>query len=280
MQYQSAVTPEVALRLLRDAGGDAKVVSGGTNVVPNLRERIIQPKLLIDINRIPSFRGISAKIDSIQLKPNCTISDLIRSPELTDGASLLPLAAEWFGGPSIRNRATIAGNIVDASPAADITVPLLALDAEIEVSRSDQAPRLIPIRQFLIGPHQTRLLPDELVTAIRIQRFRGARVAYYKYARRDSLAISIVSLAVLVELSGSVCRRARIAVGAASPVPYRAIQAEEALQGEQFSATNISQAARLAREEARPISDIRGSAAYRLELVEVLLRRLLEQLAG
>lgn len=280
MQYESAGTPEAALRLLREAGSDAKVVSGGTNVVPNLRDRVIQPRLLVDINRIPSFRGIDAGIDCLQLKPNCTISDLLRRPELTDGARLLPLAGEWFAGPSIRNRATIAGNLVDASPAADLTVPLLALEAEIEVSRSEQTPRLVPIRQFLTGPHQTSLLPDELVTAIRIQRFKGARVAYYKHARRDSLAISIVSLAVLVELTGGVCRRARIAVGAAAPVPYRAIHAEEALQGEELSATTISRAARLAREEARPISDIRGSAAYRMELVEVLLNRLLEQLAG
>jgi CO/xanthine dehydrogenase FAD-binding subunit len=280
MQYEAARTPEIALSLLRDAGSDAHVIAGGTNMLPNLRDRVIQPRLLIDISRIPQFREMACGSNLIRLGPNCTMSDLLSSPDLIEGARLIPYAAAWFAGPSVRNRATIAGNVVDASPAADITVPLLALDAEVEISGQDHVTRLVPIQEFVIGPHRTTLAPSELVTAIIIRRYHDARVAYYKLARRDSLAISIVSLAILVQLSGSICRLVRIAVGAASPVPFRAIRAEETLQGQVLSPENIARAAQFARDEAQPITDIRGTSSYRMEMIEVLIKRLFEEIRG
>jgi carbon-monoxide dehydrogenase medium subunit len=120
----------------------------------------------------------------------------------------------------------------------------------------------------------------ELVTSIDIRRHHGARWAYYKLARRDSLAISIVSLAIMVQLSESRCSLARIAVGAASPVPFRAILAEQFLQGQILSAATIARAAHIAANEAQPISDIRGTACYRKAMIEVLFTKLFDEIQG
>jgi carbon-monoxide dehydrogenase medium subunit len=180
----------------------------------------------------------------------------------------------------VRNRATVAGNLVDASPAADTAPPLLALSAAVQLA-SRNGSRWVPLEDFLVGVRQTLRQPDELLVAVGWQTpARGSASAYSKFGLRRADAISVLSAAVLVEGDESgLCRQARIALGAVAPRPFRAHSAEDCLAGQALTQAAIAEAAHLAAEAAQPIDDIRGSATYRRRIVEVTVRRLLTQAA-
>jgi CO/xanthine dehydrogenase FAD-binding subunit len=263
---------------------DVMPIAGGTNVIVDLRAGKHYPLALVDITRLAGLRGIRREDDHLIIGGGTTISDLLRDPLIAGHAPTLAQAAAVFANPLIRNRATVGGNLADASPAADTAPPLLALGAEVELtSRSSPkggkgAARWVPLADFFVGARATVRRPDELLTAIR-WRVPPARTksAFYKVGLRKADAISVLSAAVTVEFDGAEhCTAARIALGAVAPCPIRATAAEELLTGEQLTAAVIAEAARLAGEATRPISDIRGSASYRRRVTEVVVRRLLE----
>jgi CO/xanthine dehydrogenase FAD-binding subunit len=205
-----------------------------------------------------------------------TIAELLTDPLITQFGAPLQQAAAVLGSPLVRNRATLAGNLVDASPAADTAPPLLALRAEVELM-SQTVSRRIPLDDFLVGPNQTVLRPQDLVVAIHWPA-PGPRMVglFTKIGLRKALACSVVSAAVVVEAEpGGRCANARIALGAVAPRPIRAREAEELLQGRTLTPEAIAEAARVASELSRPIDDVRGTSAYRKRMVEVLVRRLL-----
>ncbi len=183
-----------------------------------------------------------------------------------------------LASPLVRNRATLAGNLVDGSPAADTVPPLLALDAEVEL-RSRGGTRWLPLDDFLLGVRRTARRPDELLTAVRWSvPAPDSRTAFYKIGLRKADAISVVSVAVLVEQDdGGDCVKARIALGSVAPRVIRAREAEDALVGHPLTDEAIAEAARLAAEAANPIDDVRASAAYRKQVAGTLVRRLLVQ---
>jgi len=186
-------------------------------------------------------------------------------------------AARVFANPLIRNRATVGGNLSDASPAADSAPPLLIADAEVELM-SQAGSRRVPLAEFFIGVRKTQLKPGELIKTVYFPiASPQCKFGYYKLGLRKADAISVVSVAVMLEGQKGRCTRARIALGSVAPVPTRALAAEEALRNQPIGDALLSEAARLAAESASPISDLRSSADYRRRMVAVLVRRLLDQ---
>jgi carbon-monoxide dehydrogenase medium subunit len=264
-----------ALAMLAEDG--AMPIAGGTNVVVDLRSGKHQPRTLIDITRLPELRGIQRVNGHLVIGGGTTISDLLHDPLIAQHAPALREAAQVFANPLIRNRATVAGNLVDASPAADTAPPLLALGAEVELS-SRAGARCVPLADFMVGVRKTVRKPDELLTAVRcpLASAFGRSSHFYKLGLRKADAISVLSVAVAVNWDAAGrCTEARIALGALAARPLRATAAEQALLGQALTSALVAEAARLAGEATRPIDDIRGTAAYRREVTEVIVRRLL-----
>ncbi len=261
-------------------GGNAMPIAGGTNVVVDLRAGKHHPAALVDVTRLAGLRGIRRDDGHLVIGGGTTISDLLHDPLIAQHAPALREAAAVFANPLIRNRATVAGNLVDASPAADTAPPLLALDAEVELS-SQGGTRRVPLADFLVGVRKTVRRPDELLTAVHIPLPTGGSRAshFHKLGLRRADAISVLSAAAVVtwDAAGR-CTAARIALGALAPRPLRATAAEALLLGQALTPALVAEAARLAGEATQPIDDIRGTAAYRREVAEVIVRRLLEQM--
>ena len=265
-----------ALEMLAD-GREAMPIAGGTNVVVALREGMHWGRALVDVSGLDELRGIRREGDEIVVRGGTTLASVLASELVAEFGHPLHQAARVFANPLVRNRATIAGNLVDASPAADTAPALLALDADVELA-SASGSRRIPLDEFFVGPNQTVCRRDELLVAVRWPVPPGlSAAAFHKLALRKGTACSALSVAVMIEEDeGEVVARARIALGAAAPRPVRAHDAEEALVDERLTAARIHAAAQLASEAASPIDDVRSSGDYRRRMVKVITRRLLE----
>lgn len=255
----------------------AQPLAGGTCLLVDARARKLRRGTLVDLSRIAELRGIDRDGDALVLGGATTIAELLDSPLVAEGAPILTAACLKFAAPLVRNRATIGGNLVHASPAADTSPPLLVLEATVEL-QAHGATRSVPIAEFFVGPCCSDRRPGELLVSVRIP-IRGVApaFAYEKVRLRKADAISVVSAAALVD---PIDGRVRLALGAVAPTPIRACSAEEILAKEGLTAAAIAKAARAAAEGTRPIGDIRGSADYRRREVEVLVRRCLTRLRG
>lgn len=254
------------------------VLAGGTDFYPARVGRPVTEDVL-DIAGIAALRGISGTDEGWRLGATTTWSELVEAglPPLFDG---LKQAAREVGGRQIQNAGTIAGNICNASPAADGVPALLALDAEVEVA-SRNGTRRLPLGTFITGVRRTALLPGELVTALHVPRPRhDARSAFLKLGARRYLVISIAMASVVVEVSNRTVASARIAVGACSPVAQRLADLERALVGVPADARLGERVEPGHLAPLSPIDDVRGSAGYRNDVALVLLRRLLSTFAA
>jgi CO/xanthine dehydrogenase FAD-binding subunit len=254
------------------------VLAGGTDFYPARVGRAIDEDVL-DIGGIAVLRGISADAAGWRLGATTTWSELLETdlPPLFDG---LKQAAREVGGRQIQNAGTLAGNLCNASPAADGVPCLLALDAEIEIA-GPAGRRLLPLRQFITGVRRTALTQDELVVAIHVPRpGNQARSAFLKLGTRRYLVISIAMAAATVEIADGRVASARIAVGACSPVAERLTDLEAALAGAPFDARLADRVEVAHLAPLSPIDDVRGSAAYRGDATVTVLRRLLRGLAS
>jgi CO/xanthine dehydrogenase FAD-binding subunit len=256
-------------------------IAGGTNLVVDLRSNKRTPARLVNIGPLDELRHLYSKNGVIVIGGGCTLSQVLRSPEIQESALVLCEAARHFANPLIRNRATLGGNLVDASPAADTAPPLLVLDAEVLLTSSIGC-RVIPINKFFTGVRKTCLGPGELLTEVRWHRPDSqAKFAFYKLGLRQADAISVVSVAVNITISEKGdCHFARIALGSVAPIPKRAYRAEEYLVGRVLDLSTAEEAGRIAADEVSPISDLRASAEYRKKIVKVLVHRLLLKVAG
>jgi CO/xanthine dehydrogenase FAD-binding subunit len=269
-----------ALGWMGELSPQAKPLAGGTNIVVELRDGHHSGKTLVDLTHVHELRGIEQQNGHIVIGGGTTITELLAHPLIAEYASPLRESAAVFANPLVRNRATVAGNLADGSPAADTAPPLLALGAELELVSQNGA-RRVKLEDFLVGVRKTLLRPDELVRSIRWARpSRRSAGAFYKLGLRKADAISVLSVAVMLEYDqAGACSLVRIALGAVAPRPMLAHEAEQLLTGRVPTPELIHEAALLAAEAARPISDIRGSAAYRTRALAVTVRRLLERSA-
>ena len=256
-------------------------LAGGTNLVVDMRSGRCSPAVLVNINDLPELHQIKLVGEKLKIGGTVTIAELQTNPLVKKVCPILTEAANSFANPLVRNRATVGGNLVDASPAADTAPPLLVLDAEVELIGLAGSRRL-PLKDFFIGARKTVIQPGELLAAVYLHAARPTVAsAYYKIGLRKADAIAVVSAAVLVgKEAGQACTKVRIALGSVAPLPMRAFKAEAALEGSLLSQAAIQQAGAIAAGEASPISDLRASAEYRRRMVEVVVCRLLKQIAA
>ncbi|WP_378945827.1 FAD binding domain-containing protein [Mesorhizobium sp. ANAO-SY3R2] len=275
-RYAKPETLDEALALLGD--GAWRIVAGATDFYPALGNRPLRDDVL-DINAIGELRGITQTETHFVLGARTTWTDVVRA-ELPSAFDVVKQAAREVGSVQIQNVATVAGNLCNASPAADGVPALLVLDAEVEL-RSQNGTRFLKLGEFIVGNRRTTRRPDELMTAVRIPKTLSAgRSAFVKLGARRYLVISIAMAAarLVLSLDGRIAEAA-IAVGACSPVARRLGGLEAALAGQRPD--DIGQIVRdTAFEELSPIDDIRGSAAYRHEAAREIVARAMLQAAG
>lgn len=269
-----------ALQVLAQ-GGNIVPVAGGTNVLVYMKRAPLVADCVVDLSRIDALERIVEDADTVRLGANVTFARLLEwQPGGVIEALMRPMCI-GFAGPLIRNRATVGGNICDASPAADVSPVLLALDASVDLESAAGGTRTLPLTGFFHGVRKTARRSDELLTGVRFARPAAhARGFYYKLGKRRADAISLVSVAMQVCLAGNRVDMARIALGAVAPVAMRATAAEAVLHGERLNERTIAAAAAAAAGESRPIDDFRAGGAYRRQMVEVLVARGLNAIAA
>jgi carbon-monoxide dehydrogenase medium subunit len=276
--YLQPQSLDEALALLAKHAAQARIVAGGTDVVVELSRGIRPTETLIDITAVPGLRQIALEDGVISLGGLTTHNDVVASPICRERALPLAQACWEVGAPQIRTRATVAGNLVTASPANDTITPLIALDAEI-VLKSTHGERDMPLRDFYLGVRKTSLAPDEIVREIRFPAMnKNQRGRFVKLGLRRAQAISVIDFAIVLTVDGDVVSDARIALGSLAPTIVRAGDAEEHLVGKTLTPEVCAEAARLACTAVTPIDDIRGSAAYRLQSLHNLIAHALQNL--
>ncbi|HEV8673570.1 MAG TPA: xanthine dehydrogenase family protein subunit M [Methylomirabilota bacterium] len=272
-EYRHATSLVQATTLLAE-NPEARPLAGGTDLLVDLRERRQTPRVLVDIGALPELAGITAADGGLAIGGGVTVGELLASSLVFERAPALRQAAHDFADFLTRNRATLGGNLANASPGADLVIPLLALDARV-VLAGPGGERGLSLDGFLRGPRQTALAAGELVRAV-VLPVAGGRQFFYKLGLKRGGAIAVVSVATRVELEGDGrCRAAAIALGAVAPRPFRASEAEAALRGHVLTPDRIAHAADLAAAAARPISDVRGGDDYRRAMVRALVARAL-----
>jgi xanthine dehydrogenase iron-sulfur cluster and FAD-binding subunit A len=279
-EYISAATTEEAVQALAEKGAQARIVAGATDLILELeRGARTGIETLIDITRIPGIDRITLDEDGvIHLGPLVTHNHVAASKLLREKAYPLARASWEVGAPQIRNRGTVAGNLITASPANDTITPLMALEAWL-VLKSVRGERKVSLQDFYTGVRKTVMQADEMLVEIAFKGLDATRKGtFVKVALRRAQAISVINLAIILTLDSGSVTRAVITLGAVAPTIIHAKEAEAYLVGKQLTDEVIARAAELARDAAKPINDIRSSADYRREMVRVFTTRGLKSL--
>ena len=285
--YYTPSTVNEALALLAEYGPDARIIAGGTDLILELERRVRQPRVLIDITRIPGLDLIRLGDDGlIHLGPLVTHNQVAGSKLCVERAFPLAKACWEVGAPQIRNRGTVAGNLITASPANNTIPPLWAMDGRVTL-KSVRGERTLAFKDFFRGVRKTRLQEDEMLVDIAFRPLQAnERGTFLKLGLRQAQAIAVVSVAVVLTFDDDLRAGAppvsvvggRITLGSVAPTIVRARDAERALAGQRLTDETIRLVAELAAVAAKPIDDVRGSASYRRYMVSVYTRRALEQL--
>ncbi|MFH1186299.1 MAG: FAD binding domain-containing protein, partial [Chloroflexota bacterium] len=280
-KYLSPTTLDDTLRLLAQHGSEARLVAGGTDLILEIESKLRQPSVLIDITRVYDLGRITQTRDGvIHLGPLVTHSQVIASRLIVENAFPLAQACWSVGTPQIRNRGTIAGNIVTASPANDTITPLMALGASVTLA-SVRGRRTVPLQDLLLSVREVAMAGDEMLVDIEFPAMRPDQHGMFiKFGLRRALAISLVNVVAVVSLESGRIRKAAITLGSVAPTVIHAAQAELLLTGECPSEEIIARAAEQAMQACRPIDDMRASAAYRKELARVVTARALRAAAA
>jgi len=274
LDYLAPTTVDEAIALKAMPG--TAWLMGGTDLLPQMRAGRKAPERLVDLKRIPGLHEIREVADGgLSIGAAVPLADIETHPGVLDRFPLLAECAKTVGAWPLRQRATLGGNLCNASPAADTAVALLVLDAEVKVA-STAGRRSIPIREFFLGPGQAAIHPGELVTEIVLPgAAAGFRGSYLRLSRRKGMDLATVGVLV-GKSNGTLPARWRVALAAVAPTPLRLRAVEELLEAK--GAAVACEAAEAARVACRPITDLRGSAEYRREMVSVLVRRGVESL--
>ena len=274
--YIAPASLDELLTVLHQHGEDARVIAGGTDLIPQMRIGKFTPRILVDPRRLP-LADIVETDEYIRLGPCFTHTQVLTSALLKKEFPALVEACQQVGGPPVRNRGTLAGNLANASPAADSALPLLVYEAQIIATRLGME-RVIPLKEFYLGPGKTQLADDEFIREIRVPKMPShTKAVFLKLGNRKAMAIATASVAVRLSLNeAGLVSETRIALGSVAPTPLRAYQAEAILQSDPINEQIIKHAAQAAQQAASPISDLRASCEYRRKMVAVLTRRALE----
>ena len=264
-----------ALELKRDYRERAKILAGGTDLLVLLKDGKIKTEAVMSLRHLRELNFIRAEESGITLGALASHSAVAHSSVVRQRVPDLAEACAQVGAAQIQNLGTVGGNLCNASPAADAAPPLLLMDALLTLA-SARGERRIPIHDFFLGPRQTVLQADEILKEIFIPRMSGRRGAtYLKLGRRQAMEIAIVGLGVAIHLNGSdqVVSECRVAMGSVAPTVVRAHDAEKILRDREITSQLVDEVAAVAADAARPISDVRASAQYRLDMIRVLCRQ-------
>jgi len=273
---------EEALSQRAQYGKDALPLAGGQSLLVMLRNKLIDPQVLLDLEPLGELRGLQARANGVSIGAMTTFFDLLYSSDVQNAAPILAQAAAKVGSTAIRNLGTIGGNLCHNEPGADLPPALLALNASVEL-RSRKGTRKVPLTEFFRGYFETAVEAEEILSRVEIPTLpEGARGAYIKHAiTPEDLAIAGVAVVLVPDGKNPVsARELRIGLGGVSPVPLRALKAEAALNGRALTDDAIRAAAEIAASEAEPMSDPHSSADYRRKMIKVLVRRALAAAIG
>ena len=277
--YRAPRRLDEALAILQEYGDEARVVAGGTALVTMMRQRLVRPACLVSLRDVPGCAGIEATNGAVRLGALVTHRDAELAPILRER---LPVLAETFrrvGTIRIRHMATVGGALAHADPNQDPPVTLLALGARVEIRKSG-GQRELPLTEFFRGYYETALEPGEVVTAVTVPLLPPASGAsFIKFLPRtaDDYATVAVAATVTLEPDGERCREARIALGSVGMTTLRSQSAEAQLAGQRLGESLLRAAGDAARNNVDPLSDHRGSAAYKREMTAVMVVRALTQ---
>ncbi len=274
-EYINVTSIDEAVGILAEKRENARIVAGGTDLILEL-ERGVRKGVhtLVDVTRIPKLNQITIDEDEvIHLGALVTHNDCAASRLIRTRAYPLARASWEVGAPQIRNRGTVAGNIITGSPANDTITPLMALGAKVTLV-SARKTRVVPLKKFYLGVRKTIMEPDEMLVDISFPALtKTQRGTFIKLALRRAQAISLVNAAIILDLKADTVKSASITLGAVTPIITHAAKAEKFLVGKKLNEKNIAAAAELAMKSAKPISDVRSSANYRSEIVRVITQR-------
>lgn len=281
-RYAAPKNLDEALGILQQ--GEVTILAGGTDLMPQTKAgRIAFKPTLMNIGRVAGLSGVTLDGQHLRIGALTTITAILNDPLVKQHAPVLADACDHFASDQIRNAGTLGGNINNASPAGDTLVPLIVLDAEVELASKPNGSvttRRMPLAEFFTGPGRTKRATNELLTAVRIPLPKPGHVArFYKFGTRPALDISTISIGIAGVMSDGALSEARVAFGAVAPTPVRARGTEAALEGRRLDDATIEAAANAARDEVNPIDDVRATAWYRKELIHNMTKRMLDHVA-
>jgi len=261
-------------------GGKAKLIAGGTDLTIALKERLISPEVIIDLNRLrTTLSGIVATNSGLRIGAMTTYTELETNPSVQRYAGALSEAASQVGTYQIRNLGTIGANLANGSPAADTAPPLIALSAKVNL-QSSHGERSMPVEDFITGVKKTAIRSDELITSVQIPMNDLLSSSWMRSAKRNENVISVVSVGVASEIHGNQFGKSRISLGAVAPTPILAKESSSELSDSPINPETIEAVSKLAKDESKPITDVRASAEYRKHLVYVLTKRTINKIVS
>jgi len=276
-RYEAPHSLDEAIGLLHDGGDYAKVLAGGQSLVPLMKLRFASPELVVDINNIPGLGYHRADQDgTLRIGALCRHAELERSDLLKGTQPTMAAAAPLIADPIVRNRGTLVGSLCHADPQGDWASVVLSLGGSV-VAQGPSGRRMIPLAEFVLGPFENALRPDEIAVEAVIPPAKGARAGGYLKLERRVGDFATVGVAVSVETSGETVTRAGIALTGVGGATIAATEAAQALVGKPLSAESIGTAADLAAAAAQPRTDHRGSAEYKRHMVRTFVERILSR---
>jgi carbon-monoxide dehydrogenase medium subunit len=266
-----------ATALLRRYGTKAKLLAGGTDLFLRMERRAVEPGVVVDVKKVRALQGIKASAKGLTIRAATLMDEIVSSPLVQRRYRIIAEAAVAVGSIQTRNRATLGGNLCNASPAADTAPALIALAARARIAGSRRE-REVALEEFFLAPGKTCLQSDELLKEIFIPSPAGKAGSSFQRCTRTAMDIALVNCAAFLTLAPKegVIGEIRIALGAVAPTPVRARPAEDLLRGKTPDKDAVEEAAALAAASVSPIDDVRSSAAYRRAMVRVLTRRAIE----
>ncbi len=276
-EYFTPDSVEEACQLLLQYGPKAKAIAGGTDVLIKMKKELLATEILVAIGQLPQLKKIEyVPGRGVVIGSAVTHNEVQNAKVLHEKYLSVAEAAHQMANSQVRNLGTVGGNISNAVPSADLPPILIALDTNVKIVGS-KGERTLPLEDVFKGPNQTVLENDEIITEFVIPDDRFTGSTYIKFGLRASGALAVVGVAAAVKMEGDIIKDARIVLGAVSPVPVRAKQAENFLKGKQAGEELFAEAGVIASGECRPISDIRASAEYRKDMVRVFTQRALQK---
>ncbi len=278
-----------SLRFVAENKLSTKIIAGGTDLIIELRnEEYPRIKHILDISSLKNLKKIQYKNGIVNIGPLVTFAEVIESQIIKDKASILHQMAQVMGGSQIRNRATVAGNLVNAAPCADSAPPLIALNASITLSSAKKNKKQYSIKNrelnlsdFFVGHYKTKIKRDEILSNISFEVLdKKKKCVFIKLGRREAMSISRMSVAVILEGNRGLIKDIRIVCGSTTPIPYRVKVAEEVLLNRKWNEKLIEKAGRIVSEEMVRITGVRWSTEYKKPVIKALVIRAIKKALG